>query len=544
MKVRYIRDWLNGSDKDIRNFWSQIQVLDYNNTNIAIGKTVTSSGPVFGTLANLPNGTTIESDYGDFDSVTLDLDTVTLNSYWQVEEYQGKKCISNKPIGHSNSRTLEIPINLATSTELTCEVAVSSENGYDYFTVLMNNTQKYRNSGTFPDLTPLSLGTYNAGTHTLKLQYSKDSSGDGGTDRGYIADIAYGGYDGSVTEPTLSYVQVDLGDVMDVASIVTKHKVYNNVSYNTKLEVSEDGVEWVCIYDSAINGVYVETSNGKTHNLRTMYKFKFDGDKFNGMPSPISVDDIIFTTLPYRPTGYYNNKQLRMKLSSFNGYPVIHDGINPNGSLAATNLPLRFCSPKSKHMWQINSDILDGYPSQLRMDPSFDKYDVIAHISDDHYVTPLRAKLLIHKYISEFTKSRGKRKSPLVTNIQIEEKRERLLLTWENPDDDNWDRTLIIKSTKGFASIDPDTNAIIYPSDWDGNTIVDNAKLPIEQPLEITGLTNGTKYYFTFITASKSGYYNTYPDAHKLGTPKILYTPQYGHFGEYIGKVAIPVGED
>ena len=61
------------------------------------------------------------------------------------------------------------------------------------------------------------------------------------------------------------YLTVDLGDVYDIQSVKIWHyrqqdgRTYNN----TKTQVSEDGVVWYTIFDSAIEGVYLETEHGK-----------------------------------------------------------------------------------------------------------------------------------------------------------------------------------------------------------------------------------------------------------------------------------------
>lgn len=43
MKIRYIRDWSNGNTNGVNNNWNEICAYDYNNANIALGKTVTPS---------------------------------------------------------------------------------------------------------------------------------------------------------------------------------------------------------------------------------------------------------------------------------------------------------------------------------------------------------------------------------------------------------------------------------------------------------------------------------------------------------------------
>lgn len=541
MKIRYVRDWLNGSDKDIRNYWSRIQVLDKSGNNIAIGKDITASAEVFGDLAFLPNGTNIESDYGDMMFINIDPDDPNINfSPWLVETKDGKRCLKNNKIGNSEKTSITIPLNFKGNVSGSCEASVDSESGCDFFGIYVNDTNKYKDSGN-KAFTTVNLGELTQGEHNLRLEYYKDGSSDRGTDSGYVANISFYGSDGSVTEPRLDHILVDLGKVYDTDKIITNHKVYNSVAYNHKLEVSEDGIKWVVLFDSEKNGAYIETSEGKTYNLKDMVKFSFYKGFYGEMPSPIQIEQAAYTNLPYRIGSLNHNTQLKFDLSQFGGMPYIkHEKLNWRGKIASTNLPLRFCSPKTKYFWQIKPDILNGYPSMMAFDENFNPDDIIAHLSDDHYVTPLRAKILINKYLSEFMQTRGKRKSPLVKNISMTEKRQRLVLDWESPvDDPFWRNTLIIKSETGFASVDGETNEIIYPSDWNGETLYESREHHIEKPMEITGLTNGKKYYFTFITISKDGTRNCYLDSRVVGVPKSSYRPLYGSFGEYIGREEI-----
>lgn len=61
----------------------------------------------------------------------------------------------------------------------------------------------------------------------------------------------------------LQSVQVDLGEVEIVEVINVRHYYADGRTYhNTKTEVSADGVNWVTVFDSAIEGEYQETSAG------------------------------------------------------------------------------------------------------------------------------------------------------------------------------------------------------------------------------------------------------------------------------------------
>lgn len=77
--------------------------------------------------------------------------------------------------------------------------------------------------------------------------------------------IATGDYVGGVTGNALQYVQLDLGQVyhdIDYIQVWHYYSMNNRVYNKTKIEVSEDGVKWTRVFDSAVSGTYVETSKG------------------------------------------------------------------------------------------------------------------------------------------------------------------------------------------------------------------------------------------------------------------------------------------
>lgn len=92
------------------------------------------------------------------------------------------------------------------------------------------------------------------------------------------------------------WVQVDLGDAHELAQIKVWHYYADGRTYHkTKTEVSEDGIAWYRIFDSAIEGEYVETADGKTHDLSNL-----------GLTAaPSAVTDV---SLNHLGTGVYNDE--------------------------------------------------------------------------------------------------------------------------------------------------------------------------------------------------------------------------------------------
>lgn len=60
-----------------------------------------------------------------------------------------------------------------------------------------------------------------------------------------------------------NYIQIDLGATYFIQKLIIHHYYSDNRTYfGTKTEVSEDGINWITLFDSAISGTYVETAQG------------------------------------------------------------------------------------------------------------------------------------------------------------------------------------------------------------------------------------------------------------------------------------------
>lgn len=98
MKVRYIRESMNGSNANSGCHWCEIQAINYEGTNVALNKTVTCEGGTSekGTLDMITNGNTTVDDYIYFRndaqntiSVTVDLENVEELDNIKVWHYHG-----------------------------------------------------------------------------------------------------------------------------------------------------------------------------------------------------------------------------------------------------------------------------------------------------------------------------------------------------------------------------------------------------------------------------------------------------------------------
>lgn len=65
-------------------------------------------------------------------------------------------------------------------------------------------------------------------------------------------------------------LQLDLGNIYtNIETIQVYHYYTDGRKNETKLEISEDGINWITVYDSSINKTYAETQNGYTHLIRS-----------------------------------------------------------------------------------------------------------------------------------------------------------------------------------------------------------------------------------------------------------------------------------
>lgn len=115
MRIRYIRDWSNGNTNGANNNWNEICAYDYNNTNIALNKTVTPSKA--GT-----NNSSVVTDGNDNTSFTfsgLGNVTIDLGGIYDIDRIRIRRYF---PSGNSTTQYNE------TKTEV-------SVNGQDWITV-------------------------------------------------------------------------------------------------------------------------------------------------------------------------------------------------------------------------------------------------------------------------------------------------------------------------------------------------------------------------------------------------------------------------
>jgi prepilin-type N-terminal cleavage/methylation domain-containing protein len=78
---------------------------------------------------------------------------------------------------------------------------------------------------------------------------------------------------------------VDLGSAQDISMVKVWHYYGDSRSYySSRTEISEDGTNWTTIFDSAVSGIYPETSAGRTHTFNAQ-KVRYIRDRVVGSTS-------------------------------------------------------------------------------------------------------------------------------------------------------------------------------------------------------------------------------------------------------------------
>jgi len=146
--------------------------------------------------------------------------------------------------------TTELILSIIDSTNLPVDIELGQK-----INVLFNQLLR----PPTPTLGIVSLGkSYIAGVGTL------DNRGNSIVDGQYEDTTLYVSV--STTDPT--YLEIDLGGVAELEQVKVWHYYLDERTYHdTKTEVSEDGITWVTVFDSAVDGEYAETSAGKTHTF-------------------------------------------------------------------------------------------------------------------------------------------------------------------------------------------------------------------------------------------------------------------------------------
>lgn len=118
-------------------------------------------------------------------------------------------------------------------------------------------------------------------------------------------------------------LQLDLGSIRaDIDYIQVIHYYIDERIYNHKLEVSEDGLSWVTLYDSDISGGYIETQNGRVYNISDGYinnKYSQISQTVNGITSVVENNSENISRLEQTSSSFTSTiQQIQSDISNVN----------------------------------------------------------------------------------------------------------------------------------------------------------------------------------------------------------------------------------
>ncbi|MDC0506134.1 S8 family serine peptidase [Candidatus Gracilibacteria bacterium] len=312
-KIRYIRDWANGSNKSRWNAWKEIEAINRSTgENIAINKAITG---LHQTSSNLPypivtDGEKIDDLFYSYIQPNSDASylTVDLGDLYDIEKiniwhyygdgrtYNGTKTeVSADGVTWHTIFDSAVEGTYAEPTDGSGKTHDVKAGLVKYGYVDENNTDEDNSQTTNNKIQYIrdwaNGSSKNSSSHWVEIQafeassqnniaYQKAVTGynNQGTTK-YDQTIVVNGiidtgvyYDGRGQGGSNGeWIQIDLGSLYDISTINVRHYYGDGRTYNgTKTEVSADGVTWHTIFDSAVEGTYAESTDGsgKAHDVK------------------------------------------------------------------------------------------------------------------------------------------------------------------------------------------------------------------------------------------------------------------------------------
>lgn len=156
--------------------------------NIEFAITYTAGHYSITKLVNMATQSTIET----FESNSLPQEWQNDNSAaWFIDNttaYEGNYSLRSGDIEDNETTSIEIITEAVYRDTISFYVKVSSENNYDFFKFYLDGEEKVSLSGSSSDWQQKKY-VINAGTHTLKFEYSKDYSNSTGQDAAWVDNL-------------------------------------------------------------------------------------------------------------------------------------------------------------------------------------------------------------------------------------------------------------------------------------------------------------------------------------------------------------------
>jgi YVTN family beta-propeller protein len=255
-KISVIAEKLKSTDNTIwypKNEWLQ----DPAPSNINIAE-YDASGNIVRSLAD---STKYSTYYGANSRLEFSGNTIVPSGGWVEADYTARNNIYFKP--HNGSLLVAVENGSSTNFKVQFEI---DEFVPKFITVDNQQTNSFTptENGINETYTGLYYSTITNRSLTASLISGSASPVSG--NYGMVNDdiLSTGNY---VTLPSGNqYIEIDLGKKYMIGKVVPIHKYdADRVYQETKTQVSEDGINWVTVYDSAISGTYNEKSFHEEH---------------------------------------------------------------------------------------------------------------------------------------------------------------------------------------------------------------------------------------------------------------------------------------
>jgi hypothetical protein len=246
----------------------------------------------------------------DFEDINY---KINLSGNWarsSTRAKDGSYSFRNYNIGNGGSSSFYLTVNVPSGTgTLAFDYMVSSERGYDYFSVYVDGTRVIHKSG--------SVGwthynqTLSSGSHNVEFRYSKDGSVSNGDDSAYIDNLIVTSLD--MSGFTVSYV--DNSYDLDHQSLSTGYykldSNYNIVHANSSTGrwVDKGGIvdrewQWKKVGETTWHNGQLTNGSTTTDYLVRLRVRDMDGENFLGTWSDEQV--VLITNNPLPPTAQFS----------------------------------------------------------------------------------------------------------------------------------------------------------------------------------------------------------------------------------------------
>ena len=321
------------------------------------------------------------------------------NWFTTTGAYEGNYCARSGSIGHNQSSSLYLTVDVLSAGDLSFYKKVSSENNYDYLRFFVDNNEMGAWSGTVS----WSQETYQitAGEHTFKWEYTKDVGVIGGSDCGWIDYIVFPPISVGYLAPpqNLEAIVVNYNEVELTWDAPATENTINNKKRTSEIRVDDLTRILIC-YNIYLNGVWLVEVLPEV----VYYASPFDSGDYNffvtavydeGESEPSNTASVtIILPVPQNPHAVSQGEDIlvtwdELSNRAFSHYKVYRDLIMIADTIMETSY-LDPDVPNGTYSYNIRAVYSGGYQSALSIDA------VIEHVQTNanETILPVTTELM------------------------------------------------------------------------------------------------------------------------------------------------------